>query len=136
MSSSDLHELATAHPQIWIRPAAVCTCSIVCKGLTVILSCRGHRNQSIKRKGAYILADVLAMDNSTLDAATRLFLWSNINKGDKKFYLLKKLYITKPYHGHMSVYYRDSSLKLIIWIVALVSDRSGPCRGCLLIYRP
>jgi hypothetical protein len=35
----------------------------------------------------------------------------------------------------MSVYYRDSSLKLIIWVVALVSDRNGPCRGCLLLYR-
>jgi hypothetical protein len=32
-----------------------------------------HRNQTINRKGAYILADVLAMDNSTVGAATRLF---------------------------------------------------------------
>jgi hypothetical protein len=32
------------------------------------------RNKSINRKGTYILADVLAMDNSTVGAATRLFL--------------------------------------------------------------
>jgi hypothetical protein len=32
-----------------------------------------HRNQSINRKGTYILADVQAMDNSTVGAATRLF---------------------------------------------------------------
>jgi hypothetical protein len=31
-----------------------------------------HRSQSINRKGTYILADVLAMDNSTVGAATRL----------------------------------------------------------------
>jgi hypothetical protein len=96
-----------------------------------------HRNQSINRNGTYTLADVLAMDNSTVGAATRLFadfLWSNIYRGDKKFYFLEKLYITKPYHDHRSVYYRDSSLKLIIWVVALVSDRNGPCRGCLLIF--
>jgi hypothetical protein len=40
-------------------------------------SCRvlryAHRNQTINRKGAYILADVLAMDNSTVGDATRLF---------------------------------------------------------------
>jgi hypothetical protein len=86
----------------------------------------------------YILADVLAMDNSTVGAATRLFVWifSEVTyKGDKKFYFLKKLYMTKPYHDHRSVYYRDSSLKLFIWVVALVSDRNGPFCGCLLIYR-
>jgi predicted transcriptional regulator len=32
-----------------------------------------HRNQSNNRKGTYIIADVLAMDNSTVGAATRLF---------------------------------------------------------------
>jgi hypothetical protein len=30
-----------------------------------------HRNQSINRKGTYILVDVLAMGNSTVGAATR-----------------------------------------------------------------
>jgi hypothetical protein len=63
------------------------------------------------------------------------FLRSNIYKGDKKIYILKKLYISKPYHDHGSVYVKDSSLKLIIWVVALVWDRNGPCGGCLLIYR-
>jgi hypothetical protein len=70
------------------------------------------------------------------------FLWSNVYKGDKKFYLLKKLPIhyQRPNHTmtiEVCIIYtgRDLSLKLIIWVVALVSDRNGPCRGCLLIYR-
>jgi hypothetical protein len=61
------------------------------------------------------------------------FLWNNLYKDSMKFYFVKNLYITKPYHDHRSVYYRDSSLKLILWVVALVSDRNGPCHGCLLI---
>jgi hypothetical protein len=63
------------------------------------------------------------------------FLWNNLYKDSRKFYFVKNLYIIKPYHDHRSVYYRDSSLELIIGVVALVSDRNGPCRGCLLIYR-
>jgi hypothetical protein len=34
----------------------------------------------------------------------------------------------------MYVYYRDSTLKLIIKVVALLSDQNSPCRGCLLLY--
>jgi hypothetical protein len=79
------------------------------------------------------------MDNSTVGAATRFFcgfLLNNLYKKDtRKFYFVKNLYITNPYHDNRSVYYRDSSLNLIIWDVVLVSDRNGPCRGCLLIYK-
>jgi hypothetical protein len=48
-------------------------CTYCIQYCTVSVPQPNHRNQSINRKGTYILADVLAMDNSTVGAATRLF---------------------------------------------------------------
>jgi hypothetical protein len=98
---------------------------------------RPHRNQTINRKGAYILADVLAMDNSNVGAATRLFLriFSEVtyirtvgNSTVLKIYTLPNHTIT------IGMCILETQLSSYYMAVALVSFRNGPCRGCLLIH--
>jgi hypothetical protein len=58
-----------------LRPAFIMIVGVRLFGSSGVVHwrCLCHRNQSINGKGTYILADVLAMDNSTVDAATKLF---------------------------------------------------------------
>jgi hypothetical protein len=61
----------------------------------------------------YIIAVVLAI-HGQLGLMVLFADFLGNNKRSRKFYFLKKLFITKPYHYHRYMYYSDTILKLII----------------------
>jgi hypothetical protein len=75
------------------------------------------------------------MDNSHVGAAPRLFWGFFLYIRTVGNSTLLKIYTLPNHTIPIGAYILETQLLAYYMVVALVSCRNGPCRGCLLIYR-
>jgi hypothetical protein len=89
-----------------VLPLAAALWQLLCWSAAVKSIRYYHRNQTISRRGA----NIISRRPSHGHLARRC-----CPQDSRKFYFVKNLYITKPYHPHRCMYFRDTTPWLIIW---------------------